>query len=475
VDTLPKVFVYLWLDIEDYVTKEADDAALFFINILNKHNIPVTCKLVAEEVRALAERGRQDVISAVSKCDVGYHSDTHSQHPMVWEYLENLDVLSGAQEFTSREERGLELMRKVFNKTPSCFGHPGIMWAPHVYPALRTMNIPIYLDETAILNLNDAPYWYCGVLNLNGAGKNLIYFDYSFEKPDGIISMKSKFNRIYQRLHKGNGGAISICLHPHTAVNRTVWDVVNFARGQNRTQQEYERPPPQPTEVTQRAYRDFESFIEHISSFEDVQWITASTAFRIYKPVYWKDIEREKLKLIAKHFARSQEYMKFGEVYLSPAEAFYLVVNFLAQYTETGKLPSKIRLKEPLGPMAPARSKGRHTFRTTDFLTATKVAAKFLNAKNTIPVSLDVGGYASLSPHDFLATACKILSLTTAGKAPAKVSLRKGRPPQVKRLHFGKFKNDCKWVVLPPNFEAPKIFEQACLQAWTLKPAVPNV
>ena len=473
---MPKIFVYLWLDIEDYVTKEADDPALIFINILKRHNVPVTCKLVAEEVRALTERGRQDVISAVSSCDVGYHSDTHSQHPTVWEYLADLDVQSGAKEFELREERGLKLMQSVFNRTPSCFGHPGVMWAPHVYPALRAMGIRMYLDETAILNLNDAPYWYCGVLNLNGAGKNLIYFDYSFEKPDGIESMKSKFNRIYTRLHKGKGGAISICLHPHTAVNQKVWDVVNFARGQNRTKQEYERPPPQPPEVTQRAYEDFEKFIEYISSFENVQWITASDAIRIFKSHQWKSVERDKLREITKHFVHSQDYMKMDENYLSPAEAFYIVTNCLAHLAESEALPNRIELKEPLGPLAPARSKGRKILQTTDFLTAAKTAKKFMNAENSIPVSLNVGGYASVSPHDFLATACKMLDSVLAGKSLAdKIVLCKGKSPQVERLHLTKFKSDCKWVVLPPNFNAPKIFEQACLQAWTLKPAVPSL
>ena len=472
---MPKVIVYLWLDIEDYVTKEADDPALIFIKILKKHHIPVTCKLVAEEIRALNERGRQDVISAIANCDLGYHSDTHSQHPTVWEYLANLDVLKGAKEFALREERGVKLMRKMFNKTPSCYGHPGVMWAPHVYPALRAMGITMYLDETAILNLNDAPYWYCGLLNLNGAGKNFMYFDYSFEKPDGIIYMKSQFNRIYRRLQRGTGGAISICLHPHTAVNRKMWDVVNFAGGKNRTKQDYERPPPQPAEVTQRAYEDFENFIEYISTLKDVQWIAASDAIRIYKSHSVKVLQRSKLKQITKHFLNSQSNMRFEGSYLSPAEAFYAVANSLAEYAETDALPSRIHLKEPLGPMAPASSKGRKIFRTTDFLVSARVAARFLNAQNTIPVSLNVGDYASVSPHDFLATACKVLDSILTGKSLAdKVALHKGTPPQVERLSFTKFKNDCKWAVLPPNFRAPKIFEQACLQAWTLKPAVPS-
>jgi len=55
------------------------------------------------------------------------------------------------------------------------------------------MGIPVYLDETAILNLNDQSYWYCGALNLNGANRNFISFDFKFEKSAAINELKRKF------------------------------------------------------------------------------------------------------------------------------------------------------------------------------------------------------------------------------------------------------------------------------------------
>ena len=124
-DTLPKIYVYLWFDIEDYVTKEADDLPLKAFSILKKHNVPVTCKIVSQKVRELIENGRRDVLSAISEHDIGYHSDTHSRHPTAYEYLADLDVIQGAKEFKSREEQGLDLIKEVLKKSPSCYGHPG--------------------------------------------------------------------------------------------------------------------------------------------------------------------------------------------------------------------------------------------------------------------------------------------------------------------------------------------------------------
>ena len=470
---MPKIYLYLWFDIEDYVSRETDDPPLVFINILKKCNVPVTCKLVSEKVRALVERGRSDVISAISDCDVGSHSDTHSQHPTVWEYLANLDVASGAKEFMSREGPGLKLLSEVFHRTPSCYGHPGVMWAPHVYPALRNMGINVYLDETGILNLNDQPYWYCGLLNLNGAGRNLIRFDYSFNKPAGIVTMKSKFRRIYNRLHNGDGGAVSILLHPQTAVNRKIWDVVNFARGKNRTKDKYKRPPAQPRKVTERAYEQFEEFIRYVSSFEDVQWITATDAAKIYRRPGEIRLERNEWTRVAKHFLASQSYMKTRHGFLSPAEGFYAATVCLAQYHDTNTLPDQIVIKEPLGPMANARTKGKKAFSAENFLATAKSARVFMDSEACIPTTLSVGNYAELSPHDYLATACKLLdSITYARTPPGKITVIKGRAPQIHHLSKGNFKKACEWIVLPRNFSAPKIFEQALLQAWTLKPAI---
>jgi len=472
---MSKVYVYLWFDIEDYVTKEADDPTLIFLNILRKQKVPVTCKLVAEEVRALVERGRTDVLSAISECDVGYHSDTHSQHPTVWEYLAERDLSSGAKEFLSREEGGVQLIREVFHRVPTCYGHPGVMWAPHVYPALCSMGISMYLDETKILNLNNEPYWYCGMLNLNGAGRNLIYFDYSFEKPDGIVALKSKVRRIYKRLSKStDGGAVSICLHPHTAVNKTTWDIVNFARGENRAKEEYERPPAQPEAVTKRAYKDFDEFIRYISSFENVQWITAKDALEIYRSPERIVLDREELMQVAKHFLSSSKYLKTHHTYLSPAEGFYLIAKFLGEYADSNMLPTQMEVKQPLGPAEPFKSKGALKLSTRDLLASSKAASTYMTSEKMIPSSLKVGNSAELSPHDFLSTACKLVIAIRSGHVPERVTLKKGSRPLLSCLKRAAFEKDCRWIVLPRRFAAPKIFEQACLQAWTLKPAIAN-
>jgi hypothetical protein len=471
----PKILVYLWFDIEDYVTKDSDGLPLVAFNILKKYAVRATCKIVAEKLRRLKENSREDVISAISGYDVGYHLDTHSRHPTLYEYFANVDVLSGAKEFMARETEGLELFRQVFRRTPSCFGHPGPIWAPHVYPALQESGIPVYLDETSILNLNDQPYWYCGILNLNGAKRNFIVFDFSFQAPTGIKGLKKRFKAIHDRLRSKGGGAASILFHLHTAINRKFWDEVNFANGKNRTREQYEEPPRQPPEVTARAWKDFEELIRYISSFGDVQFITASDAVKIYHDSAKVVVSNAELEHVAQHFASSTSHLRIGDSYLSPAGAFYAVTKALAHHADEGALPGKIDVKEPLGPMAPARTKGSRKLKTGDFLASAKATLDSIESQRCLPTGIPVGDYAELAPHDYLATACRLLSLVISRKdLPESTRTIKGRPPQVNHVSGVNLTKACKWKVLPRNFKAPKILEQAKLQAWTLRPAVPT-
>src|SRR5579862_3895157 len=111
-----KIYAYLWFDVEDYITPEANNPPLQAIEILEKYKVPVTYKLVAEKVRFMKEQNRQDVISAInSYCDVGYHTDTHSRHPVVYEYIFDKDLLKGADEIEKREGGGLRELESTFD------------------------------------------------------------------------------------------------------------------------------------------------------------------------------------------------------------------------------------------------------------------------------------------------------------------------------------------------------------------------
>src|SRR5581483_3070196 len=102
----PPVNVILWFDTEDYLLPADDDAAKRLAEMLTQRGIQATFKVVGEKARVLERRGRLDVIAALKKHDIGYHSNFHSVHPTPAEYLSQCGLMDGVGEFARRECRG---------------------------------------------------------------------------------------------------------------------------------------------------------------------------------------------------------------------------------------------------------------------------------------------------------------------------------------------------------------------------------
>src|SRR5689334_10538660 len=77
-DAKAPIYVALWFDTEDYILQQDDDAAKRIAELLTSLGIRATFKVVGEKARVLDQRGRRDVIAALKKHDIGYHSNTHS-------------------------------------------------------------------------------------------------------------------------------------------------------------------------------------------------------------------------------------------------------------------------------------------------------------------------------------------------------------------------------------------------------------
>ncbi|MGA2665543.1 MAG: hypothetical protein ABSF83_11415 [Nitrososphaerales archaeon] len=468
------VYVYIWFDIEDYVTEESDDLPLVAASILEKYGAKATCKMVAEKVRVLLERERRDVISAIAHHDVGYHLDTHSRHPVVYEYLAHEDTLDGADEFARKESQGLALVEKTFSRRASCYGHPGPAWASHYYPAMKNMGISVYLDETPILNLSNGPYWYCGILNLNGANENFVKFDYTFESPEGLQKLKAQFREIHERLAGEGGGSVSFLFHLHTAINKEFWDAVNFAHGQNRTKDEYVRPPAQPREVTERAWGDLDAMMAYMSSFEDVRFITATdalTLFRTSRPTFDKAMLGSALAQLGDGEVR---YVEVGDDFASPSELLYLIVKGISSLSATGRF-EPTRAKEPLGPKVsrdlPPPSP--RSVKAKDLVAASTRLVTEIDHAGRLPAAVDLGDGTSLPIADFMVAAAKVLGPMLAGTpVPPEVEITGARFVQSRFVRPEEFEKACRWVVLPEGFSAPRILEEIVRQTWTLRPAV---
>src|SRR4026209_2213999 len=108
------VYVTLWFDTEDYILPQDDDATKRLADLLTNLGVRAPCKVVGEKARSLESRRRTDVIAALKRHDIGYHSNTHSQQPTIAVYLQHAGWEGGRAEAKRGEQSGAADAQRLF-------------------------------------------------------------------------------------------------------------------------------------------------------------------------------------------------------------------------------------------------------------------------------------------------------------------------------------------------------------------------
>ncbi len=480
-----RVNVILWFDTEDYLLPADDDATKRLCDMLSERGIRATFKLVGEKARVLERRGRMDVIAALKRHDIGYHSDFHSVHPTPAEYLAECGWLDGVAEFARREVGGAADVRRILGvPTLACYGQPGSSWGPQAIAALKQIGvapggIPCYVDEGNHVGLNCRPFWYAGALNVYHMGPN--YTRMELHDPAAVEPAKTKVSEIAARMQAEGGGLISIFYHPCEWVHREFWDGVNFARGANPPREEW-RPPAQRTaEETESAFKRFAEYIDHIRAIPGVRWVTASDLPAIYPDtVRTRGATSEDLDNIARRIIETApsgvNYQNVGSMSCSVADAFELLTVAVTEVIEGREVVSPLKARGLFGPDAvPPVASGLTTLKWPAFRDAARGVRKFIVTEGRVPARVFVGP-DPIAPTDFLVALAGAWSFHRQhGQFPAKQGVALGR--SVRLLPEQHVAADTPglfggWIIHRADFRAPKLMEQARLQAWTLKPAI---
>jgi hypothetical protein len=479
-----QTFVILWFDTEDFVNPETDDMPMRIAKIMERHDIKVVFKIVGEKLRALKKNRRNDVIKAISRHDIGYHSNLHSIHPTPSEYVGNLDWDRGASEFQRKERPGYAEIRRTFGKRPSCYGHQGLCWVPQAYPVLKKWGIPVYLDETfTISTLSERPFWYGNILNVMCLRSNVSTLDAGISAfpiaSDWLSKFPSEFSKLYEKLQKEDiVGVISIYCHPTTYATAEWWEKDNFLHGRNPQGLKFKRAPINTTEKIEENLRLLESFVLKAKQLSNLRFITASEALKIYEDrSSGRKFSSQEVKALCKKGIESINYEKVGEgVWVSPAETFALVLEMLSKYGKTNKMPSTVRSHLHLfGPKISSETAVRSGMIVLkDFIRSCQVEFLRMRKSGYLPSSIKVGSDI-LSPIDMFATVCSVYLQLLDGPAPVTIQIESGIFEVGKMVTMEGAKIDWGYQLNPEGFEAPVQLEQARLQTWTLKPATPNL
>ncbi|MBL8206040.1 MAG: hypothetical protein JNM09_17520 [Blastocatellia bacterium] len=474
----PPIYVTLWFDTEDYILPQSDDAAKRLAEMLTRLGIKATFKVVGEKARVLEQRGRKDVIAALKKHEIGYHSNYHSIHPTPAEYLQNADWDEGVAEFYRREFPGVKDIQRIFGVMPSCYGQPGSSWVPQSHAALKKMGINVYLDDSSHVGIDEQPFYYGGLLNIFKMGTHIVRMDLSGD--DNLAKGKAKFMKSYEMLKAKGGGTISIYFHPCEWVHQEFWDGVNFSRGANPQRKDWKLPPTRTPEESEKAYRDFEEYAKFIKAQAGVRYVTANELGELYKDVAASHaFTITEMRALAEQVQKEITFQKVDDDFLSSADTLLLlteaVLNFLDKREKVDPL-KWMALNGPTMAFNPNSGTPRpETVEMTSFVAAIRDVASFVRAQKRVPSEVWIGAN-NISPADYLATLGAIfepaLNYALSGtNLPKQITLRSGNFTADKYVA----KDDPRifnWVIHPEGFHAPKMMGLAKLQAWTLKPAV---
>jgi hypothetical protein len=480
------VLVILWFDTEDYLLPASDEAARRVAEILSARGVRSTFKVVGEKARVLERRGRADVIAALKRHDIGYHSNLHSVHPTPAEYLGETGWREGVAEFARREGGGARDVMRIFD-VPflSCYGQPGSSWAPQAFAALREIGVvtpagvSAYVDEGTHVGIGDQPFWFDGVLTVFNMGRNATRME--LHEAGGLEQGQADFKAAYDRLRAAGGGLISIYYHPAEWVHREFWDAVNFSRGANPPREDWKAPGQRSAAETEAAFARFAAYVDFQRALPGVRHVTAADLPGIYHDrLREQGADRTVVRDIASRAAGAAtlDVLRDGAARaVSPADQFAMLIGFLADAIDTRALPSRIDVPHLVGPAEPPPRSGAADLPWTAFRDAAVEAADEMRARAHIPARVFVGA-TPVAPADFLRAAASVVSAMLASDAaaapafPARVTIPAGTSVATERFVaedspelFG------DWVIHPAGFRAPRLVEHAKLQAWTLKPA----
>jgi hypothetical protein len=329
---------------------------------------------------------------------------------------------------------------------------------------LREFGIPLYLDETSHVNVNNRPFWYCGMVNILRLGDCVIRTGWA---DDEVKQACARFDRAQAQLIGEGGGIISIYYHPCEFVHEQFWDGVNFSNGVNPLRSQWKEPPMKSPEAQEQAFRAFETFLDYIIARPGVRLVTAREISSLYPDrMYTRPLTRTDVQTIARAFRKEVSYVDLGARIASAGEG--LLALCAAAQSPDGSIPGEVSLEFAYGPAsAPQRFITEGKFPWSDFQQAAREMREIVRTTGQMPSIVWVAGQP-VRPEDFAVTLAAAL---TAESRQGDIALQKGE------LAAGKYVADDRpglwgWVIFPKGFNAPHMMELAKLQAWTIKPAV---
>lgn len=283
-------------DVEDFVSPEADDIAKTVADLLTEEGVPATLCVVGERARQWRERRRDDVVAAIARHDVGFHTDLHSIHPTVAEYLAECDWQDGVVEAVRREQPGLRAIREVFGVAPSCWAGAGPSWAPQIHEAMRQLGVPAVVHSPTLVPRGDV-HRFCGMLTYpRGHGMPDAHYH---ETPVWERHLAELRGALMRDRRDGVEWTQVFLGHPSRIRYDEYWDSPNFDAGRNPQPDEWVAPRRKSDAAVETALNNVRRTVRELSALPDCEPRTIREMNALYADALDEPLSKEELSQVA--------------------------------------------------------------------------------------------------------------------------------------------------------------------------------
>lgn len=431
-------------DTEDFTCEHAADGIKDMADLLTEEGLRGCFCVTGYVAKQLAAWGREDVIAALLRHEIDFHTLRHTMHPTVCEYTDTDDYSYAYSRVIREESEGLALVRalsgdrNVYAAVP-----PGEGKSYAAMYAYADLGVPMYCDTYADTP-DGAGAFFCNALHLS-------YYT-SLEAVHG--SGAALNDAFYEKLAARRYAVLYN--HPNMLTHTEFWDSVNF-KGRNLYPDGLWREAPRRSDEDRKAMLETaRKVIRRLKSDGRFEFTTyAEVAFerctgtRAVRP---DDIPAIRASLMREFAPQTQP------VSLSVSDVFLCAADFLkgAKIHLCGRVYGF--LEEPKGITEPCEVPAE----------AVREAVRKLDLTSFLPLSVEVrdiyGETVSLGAADFLFAMLGVLC------GESKVALTP-RPQNISLENFPKLANPPirNWGVRDPDSCAATLIRRLPLQAWTLR------
>jgi hypothetical protein len=308
-------------DTEDFTDPASNDALLRICQTLTMRGVQASFGLVGEKARFIRDQGRLDVIEALRRHCICYHSDNHFLFPdkthqpqFASEIVEECDWDEAVRWLIATEARGLTDTEGLFGLRPITYLRTCGDSAPQIQEAYRQLGLKVFAYGPSLYEQWRHIAHYANMLCVS---LPLVSEEFTY-RGEGPAKLDA--------LAAAGEDLINVRFHPCRFISDEWWDVVNYLNIPDPpTRPPYEIAPRVSSEETDQRIRRLGELVDYARETYGAQFTTYDALWH-HTPRSPALLSRTQVLEVAKLVRQRMSCMQVDWVTLNLAEAFGAII-----------------------------------------------------------------------------------------------------------------------------------------------------